>query len=208
MADKEQIIIDGCNVSGCVQFTQEGDCCNLGGGCKGWPNCYFKQLARKTQECKTLASQLDFEVQKKECLEQECEELKENIKTIFKTLIVANDFNIGAIQDTIWVDNYTTLWDYIRIILNMDDKQFEEFEKQATKQIEELKAYAQRQENQREVYYKEYLKKDKALKEIETATKINCEEICGRKFTDCKDTSCFSVNILDIINKAKDGKNE
>lgn len=134
--------------------------------------------------------------------------MKENIKTIFKTLIVANDFNIGAIQDTIWVDNYTTLWDYIRIILNMDDKQFEEFEKQATKQIEELKAYAQRQENQREVYYKEYLKKDKALKEIETATKINCEEICGRKFTDCKDTSCFSVNILDIINKAKDGKNE
>lgn len=42
MADKEQIIIDGCNVSGCVQFTQEGDCCNLGGGCKGWPNCYLQ----------------------------------------------------------------------------------------------------------------------------------------------------------------------
>lgn len=42
-----------------------------------------------------------------------------------------------------------------------------------------------------------------ALEEIETVTKINCEEICGRKFTDCNDTSCFSVNILDIINKAK-----
>ena len=51
MTDKEQIIIDGCNVSGCVQFTQEGDCCNLGGGCKGWPNCYYKQLKRKEQEC-------------------------------------------------------------------------------------------------------------------------------------------------------------
>lgn len=45
----------------------------------------------------------------------------------------------------------------------------------------------------------------KALEEIEAATKINCEEICGRKFENCNDTSCFSVNILDIINKAKDG---
>lgn len=52
---KEQIIIDGVNVYGCVQFIQEeGDCCNLGGSCKGWPNCYYKQLARKTQECEEL----------------------------------------------------------------------------------------------------------------------------------------------------------
>ena len=56
--------------------------------------------------------------------------LEEAIKTIFKTLIVANHKDIGAIQDTIWVDEITTLWDYIRIILKMDDKQFEEFEKE------------------------------------------------------------------------------
>ena len=97
MADKEQIIIDGVDVSGCVQFTQEGDCCNLGGGCKGWPNCYYKQLARKTQECKKLNNKiidmnsiiedaainlgnkdftlydLPFEIKK---LRQECETLK------------------------------------------------------------------------------------------------------------------------------------
>ena len=97
MADKEQIIIDGVNVYGCVQFTQEGDCCNLGGGCKGWPNCYYKQLARKTQECKKLNNKiidmnsiiedaainlgnkdftlydLPFEIKK---LRQECENLK------------------------------------------------------------------------------------------------------------------------------------
>lgn len=66
-------------------------------------------------------------------------ELKENIKTIFTSLIIANHVDIGAIQDTIWVDNYTTLWGYIRIILNMDDEQFEEFEKQALKQMEEVK---------------------------------------------------------------------
>lgn len=97
MADKEQIIIDGCNVSGCVQFTQEEDCCNLGGSCKGWPNCYYKQLARKTKECEKLNNKiidmnsiiedaainlgnkdftlydLPFEIKK---LSQECENLK------------------------------------------------------------------------------------------------------------------------------------
>lgn len=43
-----------------------------------------------------------------------------------------------------------------------------------TQECKELKAYAQRQENQREEYYKEYLKKDKALEEIKKAfMKIN-----------------------------------
>lgn len=68
-------------------------------------------------------------------------ELKENIKTIFTSLIIANHVDIGTIQDTIWIDNYTTLWDYIRIVLNMDDKQFEEFEKQALKHIEYYVVY-------------------------------------------------------------------
>ena len=60
MTDK-QLMIDGVDVSGCVQFTQEGDCCNLGGGCKGWPNCYYKQLARKTQELETICRTFDIE---------------------------------------------------------------------------------------------------------------------------------------------------
>ena len=37
---------------------------------------WYNQTEAKEQECETLASQLDFEVQKKERLEQECEELK------------------------------------------------------------------------------------------------------------------------------------
>ena len=54
MTDK-QIIIDGVDVSGCVQFIQEEkDCCDLGGNCKGWTNCYYKQLKRKEQECEEL----------------------------------------------------------------------------------------------------------------------------------------------------------
>lgn len=63
--DKEQIMIDGVNVSGCeyicntafgnigckLPFNEEIHCCNN-------PNCYFKQLARKTQECEELKKQL------------------------------------------------------------------------------------------------------------------------------------------------------
>lgn len=52
------------------------------------------------------------------------------------------------------------------------------------------------------------LEYEKALKEIEKATKINCEEICGRKFEDCNDTSCFSAELLGIVNKAKGGEDE
>lgn len=58
MTDK-QTIIDGVNVYGCVQFIQEEeDYCNLGGSCKGWPNCYYKQLVRKTQECEELKKEI------------------------------------------------------------------------------------------------------------------------------------------------------
>lgn len=62
---KEQIMIDGCNVSGCEYA------CNTAFGKNGCkhpvmkniycfknPNCDFKQLARKTSECEELKKQL------------------------------------------------------------------------------------------------------------------------------------------------------
>ena len=48
----------------------------------------------------------------------------------------------------------------------------------------------------------------KVLEEIKEIVKINCEEICGRKFEDCNDFLCTSKNIFDIINKAKGRLNE
>lgn len=61
MTDKEQIIIGGVDVSECeyvcntafgnigckLPFNEEIHCCNI-------PNCYFKQLKRKKQECEEL----------------------------------------------------------------------------------------------------------------------------------------------------------
>lgn len=116
MADKEQMIIDGCNVSGCRYYLHNlYKSCGEGlVDCEG-KDCIFKQLKRKEQEC------------------------------------------------------------------------------------EELKAYAQRQENQREEYYKEFLKKDKALEEIE---KVCLEDTYT--FADGTQVRYDSLNdILDIINKLK-----
>jgi hypothetical protein len=47
----EEIIIDGVNVAGCIQFVEDDNCCcDLGGDCKGWDDCYYKQLKRLEQE--------------------------------------------------------------------------------------------------------------------------------------------------------------
>lgn len=59
--DKEQIIIDGVDVTECDHFSMElpffNDPCTLyphGTRCSENKNCYYKQLARKTQECEYL----------------------------------------------------------------------------------------------------------------------------------------------------------
>ena len=66
MTDKEQIMIDGVDVSGCKEYIWAlSHVCNLVNGrtdkfeCNYYPNCYFKQLARKTQEYEGLKKQLE-----------------------------------------------------------------------------------------------------------------------------------------------------
>ena len=58
MTDK-QIIIDGVDVAGCVRLQDDEISCDLGGECKGWENCYYKQLKRKEQECEELKETID-----------------------------------------------------------------------------------------------------------------------------------------------------
>lgn len=171
--EHKPIYLDGVDVSGCIYLPY---CEDKQGNCGNNPNCYFKQLTRKTQECETLTSQLDFEVQKKECLEQECEELKD---------------------------------------------------------------YARRQENQREEYYKEYLKLSQECEELENKIKKlrknlalvieindhcyealeeikeytreqfcdNCEDIGSTEYT-CHCEYCEYQEYFDIINKAKGEGND
>ena len=77
MTDKEQIIIDGVNVSGCRLFKgmnkyhKEQAKCGFYAFCNG-TYCDYKKLARKTQECENL----------KLCLQQS----KDNNKSTLKLL--------------------------------------------------------------------------------------------------------------------------
>ena len=57
MVDK-QIIIDGVNVAWCIRLQDDEISCDLGGECKGWENCYYKQLARKEYECQRTEQKL------------------------------------------------------------------------------------------------------------------------------------------------------
>ena len=64
MTDKEQIIIDGVDVSRCIYFRPGSalTCTHMfGGACDNKYSdelCYFKQLARKTQECEELKEKI------------------------------------------------------------------------------------------------------------------------------------------------------
>ena len=126
MTDK-QIIIDGVDISKCKHYDEVFNYCDqsyLGEGgllkntknpkrCECSPNCYYKQLKRK---------------------EQECEELRRNITKIFACLIKANRTN--KIVDTLWVDGITTLWDYIALTLRIEGDQTQ-IEKQILQKISE-----------------------------------------------------------------------
>lgn len=53
--EEKKIIIDGVDVAGCIQFVEDDNCCcDLGGDCEGWDNCYYKQLKRLEQENEEL----------------------------------------------------------------------------------------------------------------------------------------------------------
>ena len=87
MTDKEQIIIDGINVTNCNHIIaydpppeqgtwggaiHKGACKICSKDCKYNPDCDYKQLARKTQECENLKAEEKY---LKQCCQKAGEEL-------------------------------------------------------------------------------------------------------------------------------------
>lgn len=64
MTDKQEVIIDGVDVSGCEKYPLSnkwhGSIIFCKGGCKAYPNCEYKQLQRKTAECEELKKILSY----------------------------------------------------------------------------------------------------------------------------------------------------
>ena len=151
MTDKP-IMINGVDVAGCEYLGLYKECKLKCGSCypidcSDNPNCYYKQLKRKEQECQQAMDnyvQLDLQRVKEynelvdlyKAKEQECEELRRSITKIFTCLIKAN--NRGKIVDTIWVDRITTLWDYIALTLGIEGDQTQ-IEEQILQKISEYK---------------------------------------------------------------------
>lgn len=136
MTDKEQIMIDGVNISECKHFCLEAQipeipfagysniCCeeNTVKECKDNPNCYFKQLARKTQELEVICKAFDIEYayddngkiygrsNKLRSLEQECEELKKELEL--------NTQNAVTLDMAKRLYNYSKALDEIEEVIN------------------------------------------------------------------------------------------
>ena len=125
MIDK-QIIIDGVDVSKCECF-KDGMCyaeCDLEGytdwECKDaeLSNCYFKQLARKTQECEELKERLE---RIEEDLKYQCVDCM-NIKSdrYRKTL---NEIEKACLEDTYtFADGTQVRYDTLNDILDIINK--------------------------------------------------------------------------------------
>lgn len=165
MTDKEQIIID---IDRCKYRDKYTNFClaekdDIGETytiCTG-TDCYYKQLARKTQECEEL--------------KRDYQELEQRHNEVFQ-----------------------------------------EFERLKI-ECEELKDFARREGNQREIYYKEFLRTNSVLEEIEEIVNVDFSLPCAR--TDCtypepcKDrltengTKCMHFALLkikDIVRETED----
>ena len=210
MTDKEQIIIDGCNVLKCrhyqyktlndceMRYPESGDCeiglinylfdgnLDMEKLCVDNPNCYFKQLARKTQKLERLErtnkthvdiidglnnKYIDLE-ELYEQQKQECEELKEENEELNKR----NNFLLRRLEVD---DNDTSLVFKLQNELQQKSNEFYHAVVTNVKLSKEVDRYR------------------KALEEI--------EEYCNNQNLKFDTTAC---EILNFINKAKDGNNE
>ena len=208
MTDKEPIMIDGVDVSRCKYLPY---CNDKQGNCAFDPNCYFKQHARKTQEYNELALQIRGTQEYSDT----CAECKDDIFTNARTSYSQIEVESRALEKIISrLKSKTQECEQIQEkyeALKLENQEGYEIVAELKKECEELNKLVQQAKDapicfqceQEPCIRQKKEKFEKALEEIETATKINCEEICGRKFADCNDTSCFSADILDIISRAK-----
>lgn len=199
--EHKPIYLDGVDVSECkclhnvkviTELAQPEDfeiLCGATNGaikCEKWKDCYFKQLARKTQECEQikekyealkLENQEGYEIVAE--LKHECEELKDKLK-IYEKMFDNSEFRVAL----------TDIGTGERDIREQRDKRL-------TKENEELKRKVELMMDCPDCKVDEY---KKALEEI--------EEYCIT-YSDNHDAyKTVYKYILDIINEAKGEGNE
>lgn len=124
MTDKEQIIINGVDVSGCSGYCPKlgkYNCialaCNSAWICEQSPNCYYKQLQRRIAECEELKKNIS----EKEGIGDDCDYCKHNDKYNY--------------YQNIFLDNLKEINRYKQALEPFEDEYFKGLD---TKQIAEL----------------------------------------------------------------------
>ena len=225
MTDKEKTIIDGVDVSGCeyvcntafgnigckLPFNEEIHCCNI-------PNCYFKQLAHKTQiideveeVIKPYQEQIELDalslpIAIESILErktQECEELKKQLMQKSEVDMFFNTPIEGWSNDPCGICPHKAENEELKKeIINKNEK-IKELRFSVSDLTNRL-CYLNAEKSFRIVDL------EQALDEIEKELKedIYCEnQECGcDDFEEC--LKCTKEHILDIIIRAKGGKND
>ena len=204
MTDKEIIEIDGINVLECehyqykslkdceMRYPESGDCeigllnylfngnLDIEKFCKDNPNCYFKQLTRKTQECEQKEKELLSNEKIINKLMKEVDELKQECEEYKKRAVCFKDVNkqLG--------------YKYLTI-----KQECEELKERLVRTEEDLKYQCVDCMN---------VKSDRYRKALEKIEKYCNYKFCDKfgEFTELINKN----SILDIINKAKDGNNE
>lgn len=115
---EDKIIIDGVDVSKCCNYddTQFWECEPTNCHCEELPNCYYKQLKRKEQECKELNSDNRYFVNKIISLESLTDKYELAFKEIEK--IIDNDPADTQTNNAKWLQQYylTRFWEISNII--------------------------------------------------------------------------------------------
>ena len=102
MTDK-QIIIDGVDVAGCEDYGYRGKarywCHNYDEPCTDYPNCYYKQLKAKEQECEELKHEVE--------LMMDCESCKidEYKQTLTEIKDMCSEINCESLMQNYWCGN-------------------------------------------------------------------------------------------------------
>lgn len=210
---KEQIIIDGVDVSGCLfyqsNFEEDYDvkikhfCSNWHNSCESAnnSNCYFKQLAHKTQRLENTTRRFNA-----------CNNLLDK-------LIEALGYNPDEIED---IYNFDELLETIKSERNKNlktkrrDNEVSQDFGRLKQECEELEKKLEFKDNENLNLNKKYRQEQyerrnylKALEEIEGLIKNFCKD-CN-DYEDCnwdKEGCYYSLipNLKDIINKAKKQK--
>lgn len=145
--DKKPLIVDGINVSKCCYVIDydppegqgtwggaihKGACKVYSKDCKDNPNCYFKQLARKTQECEKLNDKI---IDMNSIIEDAAINLGNKDFTLYNL-----PFEIKKLRQEceIW-KNQVLILDEEDVTVEVTQEQFEEYQKlrQQCKQLKE-----------------------------------------------------------------------